>query len=68
MNTTATASTPPAPVDTGIVSLRLDTRAMPEALRKDLEANAHLQRTTPEALLAKLLTAKLAPAGITLSA
>ena len=60
-------STTPPPTDDGEVLLKIDTRAMPPALRKDLEANAHLQRTTPPGLLAKLLTRHLAPYGITLS-
>jgi len=41
---------------------------MPAEIRKDLEANARLQRTTEPKLLAKLLTKHLTPYGITLSA
>lgn len=52
--------------DEGEVLFRIDTRAMPTALKKDLEANAHLSRTSPEGLLAQRLTARLASFGITL--
>lgn len=62
--------TPPAATapdeDDGIVLLKLNTRNLPAALRADLEANAHLQRTTPAGLLARLISRKLAHAGVTL--
>jgi hypothetical protein len=63
-----TPTNTPQPADEGEVLLRLDTRAMPAEIRKDLEANARLQRTTPPNLLAKILTKHLTPYGITLSA
>lgn len=66
-----TPSTPPAPsplTDDGEVLLKLNTRNLPPEVLRDLEANAHLQRTTPAGLIARLLNTKLAPAGISLEA
>lgn len=62
---TPPAASPPDQ-DDGIVLLKLNTRNLPADLRADLEANAHLQRTTPAGLLAKLISRKLAHAGVTL--
>ncbi len=62
---------PPAaatPSDDGEVLFRIDTRSMPESIKKDLEANAHLARTTPENLLAQRLSQRLAAFGVTVRA
>jgi len=58
----------PPDTDTGEVLLKLNLSNLPPELRRDLEANAHLQRTSPAGLIARLLNRKLAPAGITLEA
>ena len=59
---------PEADTDHGEVLLKLNLRNLPPEVRRDLEANAHLQRTSPAGLIARLLNRKLAPAGITLEA
>ena len=54
--------------DDGEVLYKINLRNLPPEMRRDLEANAHLKRTTPVGLIAQLLNRKLAPAGITLEA
>jgi hypothetical protein len=58
----------PHDTDTGEVLLKLNLSQLPPELRRDLEANAHLQRTTPTGLIARLINRKLEPAGIKLEA
>lgn len=62
---------PPPPTqphaDDGVVLFHLDIRGLPPALRADLEANAHLQRTTPPKLIARLIAGKFEALGIKLT-
>jgi hypothetical protein len=54
--------------DSGSVLLKLNLQNLPPEVRRDLEANAHLARTTPAGLIARLLNRRLEPAGIKLEA
>lgn len=51
-----TMSTPSATIQ---IEVFLDPNELPEQTRKDLEANAHLKRTTPAKLLADIIQKKL---------